>query len=47
MNSGVLHMEDGRQQLKQKVLISDGSLSDSEEAVLSVEAEVLSFLLDM
>lgn len=44
---GVLHMEDGRQQLKKQFLDSDGGLSHKEEATLPVEAERLSFLLEM
>lgn len=39
VNSGILHMEDGRQQLKKQLLASDGGLSHSEEAVLPVEAK--------
>lgn len=43
MNSGVLHMEDGRQQLKKQLLASDGAMkmasSRNEEAVLPVEVK--------
>lgn len=39
MNSGVLHMEDGRQQLKKQLLASDGGSSHNEEGVLVVEAK--------
>lgn len=37
MNSGILHMEDGRQQLKKRLLASGGS--HNEEAVLPVEVK--------
>lgn len=39
MNSGILHMEDGKQPLKKQLLASDGGLSHDEEAVLPLEAK--------
>jgi len=39
VNSGVLHMEDGRQQLGKQLLASDGGSPHDEEAVLPVEAK--------
>lgn len=39
MNSGVLHMEDGKQPLKKQILASDEGLSHNEEAVLPLKAK--------